>query len=82
MKVQNCGVRFAVKSKKARNRSIGMKQRNMNGFGNLRLDSIADKMDGTVESRSHAEDCRIRPKNITATMKPKICNEVLQLKND
>lgn len=50
-----------------------MKQRNMKGFGSPRLDSIADKMDGTEESHSHADDCRIRPKNIMATMKPRIC---------
>jgi len=50
-------------------------QRNMNGFGTPRLDSIADKMDGTEESHSHADDCRIRPKNIMATMKPRISDE-------
>jgi hypothetical protein len=64
-----------MKNRKARNRSDGMKQRNMNGFGSPRLDSIADKMDGTEESHSHADDCRIRPKNIIATMKPKICKQ-------
>ena len=51
-----------------------MMQRNPNGLGTPRLDSIADKMDGTEESHSHADDCRIRPKNIMATMKPRICN--------
>lgn len=59
--------------KKAQNTSIGMKQRNMNAFGSPRLDSMADKMDGIEESHSHAEVCRIIPKNIMATMKPRIC---------
>ena len=51
-----------------------MKQRNVNAFGSPRLDSMADKMDGTEESHSHADVCRIMPKNIMATMKPRICN--------
>lgn len=63
-----------MKIKKAKNTNIGMKQRNVNAFGSPRLDSMADKMDGTEESHSHADVCRIMPKNITATMKPRICN--------
>jgi hypothetical protein len=72
-KVPSGGFCSLVKTRKARKRRTGMKQRNMNALGSLRLDSIADKTDGTEESCSHADDCRIRPKNITAIMKPRIC---------